>query len=90
MPRADKGKKRKSYDSSKRKERALNRALRNVLDDEVRPIEGKPRSERRREHRESLLPNDRKCPLCSKIKLKSRQWVIVDELAICLSCHRST
>jgi hypothetical protein len=52
-----------------------------------REREGRPRSERRAEAREQLLPKDRTCPLCLEVKLRSRQWVVTDEGARCKSCH---
>ena len=51
----------------------------------------KTQSEWRREKRcEALdrLVKDRVCPVCGLVKLRSRQWVIRDELALCRSCDR--
>ena len=67
--------------------------LRKQLDDAnsvVLPHEGRPRSERRAERREALLPADRTCPRCGKVKLKSRQWVCKEGLVMCLTCWRTS
>ncbi len=54
---------------------------------------GRDRKTRRHEHREQLLPVDRKCPSCQMTKLSSRSWVVMYDSgnrphAICLSCKR--
>lgn len=79
--------------SNFRRELKRNRDLLNTLRDIKRlerahecPREGKPRSERRRERRDKSLPTDRVCPLCKGVKLKSRQWVVVNGRAMCKSC----
>ena len=46
------------------------------------------RSERRADNRQKILPKDRRCPVCKKIKVNSRRWVAVDGKCVCLSCYR--
>lgn len=53
------------------------------------PREGRDKRDRRAAIRNSALPPDRVCPLCNKIKLSSRSWVVGKHAqydAICRSC----
>lgn len=52
--------------------------------------EKKSRAARRRSARNYDLPKDRKCPDCGKVKLRSRQWVVIpdEDIKTCLSCYR--
>ena len=103
--RSDRGKKRKAYDSSRRKARKavadIARTAEVVERKEKRASRaGRPRAERRRINREAMLPVDRVCPVCKKIKASSRCWVVAESVtgvttvelnghqAVCLSCYR--
>ena len=96
MPRSDKGTKRASYDNSTRARKKtladIARAAQEVARKENQERKaGRPRAERRQENREADLPQDRRCPICGNLKLKSKQWVVgYHDLhhAICLSCKR--
>lgn len=48
----------------------------------------RPRKERREAQREAVIPKSRICPLCDKLKLRSKQWVSLGTGAVCLSCFR--
>jgi rubredoxin len=50
--------------------------------------EGRSRAERKRGSRLTLLPANRRCPVCDVVKIESRKWVILEdgETAICRSC----
>jgi rubredoxin len=81
------------YDNSRREEAAKQRRLRLALEQSRRGIrsrEGRPRKERRAAERDKLLPADRVCPKCGKMKLRSKQWV-VDAAAgvMCIGCFRT-
>jgi hypothetical protein len=96
MPRSDKGLARPHYNNTFREDKSLmrqvdrnmSRTLRQLIDAQVvdsvipRQKSGRPRRERRAEHRESLLPKDRICPFCNEVKLKSRQWVIENHAGV--------
>lgn len=98
--RSDKGTKRKSYDSSRRKRikeladikrTVLAQQRAEALEKRRAQTEGKSKSQRRAEARLARLPKDLVCPACERRVLKSRQWVLDKDLqhtAICLSCYR--
>lgn len=88
MSCADESKKR-AYNSASRKQfAALKRAER-----ELHRRVGTPRQDRRAVAREAVLPEDRKCPTCSRIVLKSRSWVAfaphAPDVVECLKCSRA-
>lgn len=65
-----------------------------ALNDEVASREdartGLPRAERRRLAREKLLPKNRICPYCSKLKINSKQWIVTPDYGpVCISCNRT-
>jgi len=51
---------------------------------------GKSRAERKRLQRERRLPKDRVCPVCHKIVVETRSWVVGEKahglIAICRKC----
>ena len=76
------------YDNSLRKMRSLALAWeRQKAREDRKSRAGCPRSEIQQEKRLSLLPKDRRCPVCGKIRLRSRQWVFKYGV-MCLSCYR--
>jgi hypothetical protein len=96
MVRSDFGVPRKRYDMSLRGERKRLADLKRTQEDIERyeklekkraqePV-GRTRAERKRDQREAALPADRTCPTCGKVKLKSRQWVILGNIVQCKSC----
>lgn len=96
--RSDKGKPRGTYSkTSVRSARKDARAIQNTLKDikrferiEARADhsgESRSRAERKRRKRLQLIPNPRICPHCLKVKLSTKQWVILTTFVGCKSCH---
>lgn len=52
-----------------------------------RQSKARPRKLRRVEQRRAAIPADRKCQMCGEIREKSRQWVVINEIAVCKSCY---
>lgn len=92
----------RKYDNSLRKQRAWLRSLRDTLRDikrregkgprktHVKREQGRPLKERRAARREKMLPKDRVCPVCRNVFIKSRQWVVRNGIASCITCDRQT
>jgi hypothetical protein len=71
----------------KKEERGISRGKRGEIVD----FAGLSVGEREKKQREALIPVNRKCPTCNKIKIKTSQWVTDREIvqeSICLSCFR--
>lgn len=77
----------KSFEDLKR---TLEESKKVIQDNIIDQPERKSRKARRKEQRSYDLPKDRRCPDCGKLKLKSRQWVVVEDedIKTCLSCYR--
>ena len=66
----------------------LERAERVTVNDETKAERVQRTRHERRERQLNTLVPDRRCPLCGRIRLRSKQWVIRDGSACCLSCSR--
>lgn len=93
--RSDKGKKRASYDMTKRNikteynrlQQALKATRPIVSPVDANVIKGLPRYIRRQLRRNKALPKNRRCPECGRGPiLKSRSWVVKDGKTMCRSC----
>jgi len=95
MARNDKGKKRKTYNMTNRlfkkhladikrtveMQEEFERRLRRLADD------FESESERQKRKRALLIPKNRTCSVCNKVKLKRRQWVVSNNVVCCKSCY---
>jgi len=92
MPRADKGKKRKAYDMSLRNFQKQLRDLKRTVETQEKFEKKRTRArttsaERKRKKRAELIPVDRICKVCNKLKFKRRQWVVKNHIVMCKSCY---
>lgn len=80
-----------NYDMRLRKLRQEFRAAKQRLEEREKR-EPKPESEKRKKRRyrqrRAAIPQDRTCPECNEVKINSRQWVVTEAFAVCLSCYR--
>jgi rubredoxin len=72
----------------KREDRKFSNDLLRTLKDIERDadIEVSDTQHRIRVERRRMLPRDLVCPVCHSVKVRSRQWVVRDGIAVCRSC----
>jgi hypothetical protein len=98
MPRSDRGKKRRSYDMDLRNVTSALRKAKRAQHEQVkakrteeRDLVVLSRAERKRIARARQLPDGRICPVCAKLKMKPKQWVVKWEdgtkVVMCRSCY---
>lgn len=78
-----------TYRAAKKRYRDLRLALEDLEAKKKQAAKPKlSRAERRRLEREAVLPKDRKCPVCDRVKLKSAQWQAFEGTMLCVGCAR--